>query len=346
MGALGVPRVRGQRPLAGRPPPGVEIDGSGIERTKGAPATVTGSGTPRRGDQPHGTRSSRAVRADRRHDLHRVGRPGGRRPARARLRERRGDPAARSAPGLTQTLDLDRARAIQVSLDRDWLLAARERDRGRHRLHRQAGEGHVLDPPLVAAAYNAGGSSTRTATQNRWSLRQFPIGTGKHCDRFVRFFNDAVAVLDSHPKAPACRIADRRSGDAPPKSRATGGERQKPARHRFRRETRRRRMSPRYSRGRRPGHPAARRSSSGRSSRAPRARPCDQARVMYANCERHGADAQQPALHGAGDKVIAAYAPPRRAGKDARAGPGGDGDEINELGPDERSPGTPRTRRC
>jgi hypothetical protein len=26
-------------------------------------------------------------------------------------------------------------------------------------------------------------------------MRQFPIGTSAHCDRFIKFFNDAVFVL-------------------------------------------------------------------------------------------------------------------------------------------------------
>lgn len=61
----------------------------------------------------------------------------------------------------------------------------------------------ALDPPLVAAAYNAGGLYPQTSAGNRWRLRQYPIGTGEHCDRFVRWFNDAVAVLAGHPLRPA-----------------------------------------------------------------------------------------------------------------------------------------------
>lgn len=46
-----------------------------------------------------------------------------------------------------------------------------------------------FDPPLVAAAYNAGSVKFNGGANNRWRLRQFPIGTSAHCDRFVRFFN-------------------------------------------------------------------------------------------------------------------------------------------------------------
>lgn len=49
-----------------------------------------------------------------------------------------------------------------------------------------------FDPPLVAAAYNAGRLVYDGSTSNRWRLRQYPIGTSAHCDRFVRFFNAAM----------------------------------------------------------------------------------------------------------------------------------------------------------
>jgi hypothetical protein len=59
-----------------------------------------------------------------------------------------------------------------------------------------------LDPPLVACAYNAGGLYAQAGAANPWKLRQFPIGTGRHADRFVAWFGDAVAVLkESSPLA-------------------------------------------------------------------------------------------------------------------------------------------------
>ena len=45
-----------------------------------------------------------------------------------------------------------------------------------------------FQPPLVAAAYNAG--SLRETDANRWRLRS----TGDHVDRFIKFYNDAVRV--------------------------------------------------------------------------------------------------------------------------------------------------------
>jgi hypothetical protein len=52
-----------------------------------------------------------------------------------------------------------------------------------------------LDPVLVAACYNAGGLHPEPTTTNRWGLRVFPLGTGAYIDRFVLWYNDAVAVL-------------------------------------------------------------------------------------------------------------------------------------------------------
>lgn len=41
-----------------------------------------------------------------------------------------------------------------------------------------------------------------TGVNNRWKMRHYPIGTGAHCDRFVQWFYDAVAVLAEHEKRP------------------------------------------------------------------------------------------------------------------------------------------------
>ncbi len=48
-----------------------------------------------------------------------------------------------------------------------------------------------FEPPLVAAAYNAG--SLRRSDENRWKLRS----TGGHIDRFCLFFNDACFVAEA-----------------------------------------------------------------------------------------------------------------------------------------------------
>jgi hypothetical protein len=51
------------------------------------------------------------------------------------------------------------------------------------------------DPPKVACAYNAGGVYAENSPANRWRMRQFPIGTSAHADRFVGWFNDVFIML-------------------------------------------------------------------------------------------------------------------------------------------------------
>jgi len=52
-----------------------------------------------------------------------------------------------------------------------------------------------FDPPVVAAAYNAGSVLYNGGADNRWRLKQYPIGTGNHVDRFTRYFNAAMRAL-------------------------------------------------------------------------------------------------------------------------------------------------------
>lgn len=59
-----------------------------------------------------------------------------------------------------------------------------------------------FDPPLVAAAYNAGGLYFNSSKSNRWRLRQYPIGTSAHCDRFIQYFNAAMSEkIENFPSA-------------------------------------------------------------------------------------------------------------------------------------------------
>jgi peptidoglycan hydrolase-like protein with peptidoglycan-binding domain len=51
-----------------------------------------------------------------------------------------------------------------------------------------------FDPPLVAAAYNAGSLRRNDGRTNHWKLVQWPIGTAEHVDRFCRYFNAALAI--------------------------------------------------------------------------------------------------------------------------------------------------------
>jgi hypothetical protein len=56
-----------------------------------------------------------------------------------------------------------------------------------------------LDPPVVACAYNAGAVSLQEGPANHWRMRQYPIGTPAHADRFVVFLNHAFRLIASDP---------------------------------------------------------------------------------------------------------------------------------------------------
>ena len=72
-------------------------------------------------------------------------------------------------------------------------------------IHQQRGI-TKLDPPVVACAYNAGHPEAESGAANRWKMRQFPIGTGEHADRFVTWFNDCAAFLLEQPNAVATDV--------------------------------------------------------------------------------------------------------------------------------------------
>ncbi|MFM0631227.1 transglycosylase SLT domain-containing protein [Paraburkholderia xenovorans] len=110
------------------------------------------------------------------------------------------DPAltpGRVSVGLMQTLlstARDALRRPGLSLDdlRDPLVSI---EAGATYIWRQA-RLTGFDPPLVAAAYNAGGLRFNDSRANRWKLVQYPIGTSAHVDRFVGAFNAAMTLDD------------------------------------------------------------------------------------------------------------------------------------------------------
>ena len=51
-----------------------------------------------------------------------------------------------------------------------------------------------FDPPLVAAAYNAGSIRRDGGEGNRWKLLCYPTGTGRHVETFVGWFGDCMRV--------------------------------------------------------------------------------------------------------------------------------------------------------
>ncbi|MEG3437138.1 transglycosylase SLT domain-containing protein [Pannus brasiliensis CCIBt3594] len=197
---------------------GVEIEGSGIERTKGQPVTVT------RIWERYATEINEVARQYRvpcALILATICTESGGKPD--AVREEPGYQSDEKTPhkisaGLMQTLISTARETLQLSLDRSWLTRPKNSIlAGTAYIAKQARKTR-LDPPLVAAAYNAGDLYRNTGRENRWKLRQYPIGTGAHLDRFVKFFNDAVFVLGQHPTAPAVGI-DGLLGETPPRPR-------------------------------------------------------------------------------------------------------------------------------
>ncbi|WP_161988450.1 peptidoglycan-binding protein [Elioraea sp. Yellowstone] len=102
----------------------------------------------------------------------------------------------RVSVGLMQTL-LSTAREVMKdrTIDAAWLAVPENAIRaGVGYIRRQAPRTR-LDPPVVACAYNAGDVHYQASPGNRWRMRQYPIGTGAHADRFVAFCTDAMRVL-------------------------------------------------------------------------------------------------------------------------------------------------------
>jgi soluble lytic murein transglycosylase-like protein len=97
--------------------------------------------------------------------------------------------------GLMQTLVRTARGALgQPGIKADDLLAsALSIEAGTAYIAQQRGSTH-FDPPLVAAAYNAGSLRRDPAEANRWQLVCYPIGTGRHIDNFTGWFADAMKV--------------------------------------------------------------------------------------------------------------------------------------------------------
>jgi hypothetical protein len=312
---------------------GVEVDGTGVERTKGAPVTVT------RVWEAYANEINRTARA-RRVPCELIlaticTESGGRADV---VREEPGYTSDEATPhrvsaGLMQTLISTARDAMQATVDREWLLRpANSIDAGTAYIAKQARE-TGLDPPLVAAAYNAGRLKHQDGAENRWKLRQYPIGTGKHCDRFVRWFNDAAAVLADHSTKPAVCFTELLGGSPPaPRSSPSPGASDRDA--------------PTVAFGEHASSDDVTSYSMGvvvdilRAAKLKRAlvsstarQPKDQARVMYDNCERHGAESQKGLYAAAGDKVIDVYVMEKRAGKAPDDVKRAMEEKIRELGP-------------
>ncbi len=107
------------------------------------------------------------------------------------------------SPGLTQTL-ISTARETlgDDSIDRLWLLEANNAIRaGTAYIARQWKVTH-FDPPKVACAYNAGGVYHNKGDKNRWKMRQYPINSAEHANRYVLWFNDCFRMFAEEKISP------------------------------------------------------------------------------------------------------------------------------------------------
>ena len=107
------------------------------------------------------------------------------------------------SPGLMQTLIQTAQSCVPgVTVDRNWLFEPDNAIQAGTRYILQQSRLTGFDPPVVACAYNAGAVYEEDGPANQWRMRQYPIGTSQHCDRFVKWFNDAIVVLRKEPQPP------------------------------------------------------------------------------------------------------------------------------------------------
>ncbi|MDQ3829968.1 MAG: peptidoglycan-binding protein [Candidatus Tectomicrobia bacterium] len=110
----------------------------------------------------------------------------------------------RISPGLMQTLISTARDTLEMpAIDRAWLLDPDNSIRAGTAYIAKQSRVTGFDPPKVACAYNAGGIYLQAGPENRWKMRQFPIGTGTHADRFVQWFNDCFRLFAADGGAPA-----------------------------------------------------------------------------------------------------------------------------------------------
>ena len=108
------------------------------------------------------------------------------------------------SPGLMQTLiSTARDTLADPAIDRRWLNNPDNAIRaGVAYITSQRKITH-LDPPKVACAYNAGSVYYNNGEGNRWKMRQYPINTSHHADRFVKWFNDCFRFFKQENIAPS-----------------------------------------------------------------------------------------------------------------------------------------------
>lgn len=118
-------------------------------------------------------------------------------------REEEGFESASTTPhrvsiGLMQTLLSTAQETLRLDgITEQWLLEPDNSIRAGTGYIAKQSDWTLFDPPVVACAYNAGGVYENTGADNRWCMRQYPLGTGKHADRFVEWFNDCFRAFDA-----------------------------------------------------------------------------------------------------------------------------------------------------
>ena len=313
---------------------GVEIDGSGVERTKGKPITVT------RIWENYGDIINRAA------ERYKV-------PCELIIATIATETSGRSnairlepgyisdvktprkiSVGLTQTLISTAQETMAMSFDRNWLLEPENSiEAGTAYISKQA-RWTQFDPPLVAAAYNAGSLIHQTGEKNRWKLRQYPIGTSAHCDRFIEFFNDAVFMLNQHSKKPSVSM-NKILGNVTPVSRKMEVKKKS------------KKLSINYGKSvKKELHPYVIKVLSEIMQKADIntatvtstfRTPADQARVMFHNIETKGVKSQKDLYGYYGDQVIDVYVKSKNEGKSPTDIKADMEQKIKEIGPSKVS---------
>lgn len=108
----------------------------------------------------------------------------------------------RVSVGLMQTLISTARESLEKpDVDRAWLLIPDNSIRAGTSYIAGQKRKTLFDPPVVACAYNAGSVIENAGAENRWRMKQFPIGTGHHADRYVKWFNDCFRVFSDRAAA-------------------------------------------------------------------------------------------------------------------------------------------------
>jgi Transglycosylase SLT domain len=229
------------------------------------------------------------------------------------------------SPGIMQTLISTARGALgKPTINRKWLLTPANSIMAGTAVIKNGAPSTLLDPPKVAAAYNAGSLRYNASAQNRWRLLQYPVGTSAHVDRFIQWFNDACAALATHPIRPTVGL-EAIIGDAAltPVAKKVATAKQaakvvagKQAALVYGPHVQPNALTP-YSKRvlsdilAKCGLGSAFISSGQRS-------PDQQAAAMYANCETQGAASQKQLYGPFGDLIIDVYIAGKKAGKSAK----------------------------